>query len=264
MITIHVSPDDLVNMRFAYRPLMEIPLSCRVLRNPDFQNPHRRWIEEARQTLHGHQFPYLGALVPARGYIPDFITQPPMFNRTDIEADFLDILATPDDIIRKDILTLIEEDGDSDMRRYFLAHPREATHCLIEEMREYWRLTLEHHWSRMVSRLEGDVLYRARLLALEGPGPVFQDLHPTISYQPGEIHIQKICSCLHDDHSMQLNGEGVQLVPTIFRGCGRMFLVDPDWHPMLVFGVRGTGLWLDKPITQGAGFAGCYHTLHHR
>jgi DNA-binding transcriptional ArsR family regulator len=243
MITIHMTQDDLVGMRFAYRPLLEIPLSFRVLQNPAFQSPFLRWVDEAFYAVHDLDLPYLNALVMPTGYIPDFITPTPLSSRVSIEDDFADILATPDEVIRQDILTLIREHGDSEIRRYFLAHPREAVFCLVEEMREYWHRVLAHYWSRMVSSLEGDVLYRGRTLALEGPGPVFEDLHGTISYQKAELQLKPICQCLHADVEFQLNGDGLQLVPTIFRGCGRMFLLTPGWQPMLAYGVRGSGLW---------------------
>jgi hypothetical protein len=34
-------------MRFAYRPILEIPLSYRVLKNPEYQPPYHKWVEEA-------------------------------------------------------------------------------------------------------------------------------------------------------------------------------------------------------------------------
>src|SRR5215216_4988664 len=123
MITIHLTSDDLLNMRFAYRPLLEIPLSYRVLINPEFQSPYLRWVDEAYQVLNDLDLPYLSALVTDHGYIPDFLTPTPVAKRVDIEADFEELLATPDELIQQGILTLIEEDGDSQMRRYFLVHP---------------------------------------------------------------------------------------------------------------------------------------------
>jgi hypothetical protein len=243
MITIHVTSDDLVKMRFAYRPLMEIPLSYRVLINPRFQSPYQWWVDETRRTLHDLEFPYLDALVPDMGYIPDFLTPTPTGNRTDIEADFEELLATPDDVIRKGILELIEGYGSSEIRQFFLAHPRDGIRCLVEDMRLYWQYTLAHYWSRMISVLEGDQLYRARTLALDGAKPLFEDLHPSIGFHNGEIQLQACCQYIHRKVEFQLVGNGIQIVPVIFRGCGRMFQVTPDWQPMLAYGVRGTGLW---------------------
>jgi DNA-binding transcriptional ArsR family regulator len=76
---------------------------------------------------------------------------------------------------------------------------------------------------------------------------VIEELHSSVSYRPGEIQLQPVCQYQHRDVELTLDGEGIQLVPTIFRGCGRMFQVVPDWQPMLAYGVRGTGLWCQKP-----------------
>ena len=246
MTTIHTTADDLVKMRFAYRPLLEIPLSYKVLICPDFQVPYYRWVDETQRSLHDLELPYLSALVTGHGYIPDFLTPTPSGKQTDIEADFAELLATPDDLIRAGILTLIEEDGDSAIRRFFLAYPREAIVCLVEELRVYWQRTLVHHWSRMIANIEGDMLYRARLLALDGPGALFGDLHSTVNLDRNKIEIQSSCQRKHKEFELSLNGEGLQLVPLIFRGCGRMYQVAPGWQPMLAYGIRTAGLWYQR------------------
>lgn len=246
MITIHLTSDDLVRMRFAYRPLLEIPLSYRVLVNPAFQFPFYRWIDEAYRALDDVELPYLRAVVTTHGYIPDFLTPTPVGKRVEIEADFEEVLATPDEVIRQGILSLIEEDGDSEMRRYFLAHPRAAVQCLVEELRLYWQRTLARYWSRMISSLESDVLYRARVLALDGPATMLDDLHSTVHLQHNTLQLQPLCQYQHSDFETKLSGDGIQIVPTIFRGCGRMFQFAPQWQAMLAYGVRGSGLWYEK------------------
>ena len=246
MVTIHTTADDLVKMRFAYRPLLEIPLSYRVLVNPAFQGPYHRWVDDTYQRLHDLELPYLSALVSPHGYIPDFLTPTPTRKQTDIEADFAELLATPDGAIRAGILDLIEEHGDSAMRRWFLAHPRESMECLVEELRIYWQRTLAHHWQRMIANIEGDMLYRGRLLALDGPGAMFSDLHSTINLQKNQLVLQAACQHGHGEVELSLNGGGLQLVPLIFKGCGRMYQVAPGWQPMLAYGIRGAGLWYQR------------------
>jgi DNA-binding transcriptional ArsR family regulator len=142
---------------------------------------------------------------------------------------------------------LIEEDGESEMRRFFLVHPREAIQCLVEELRDYWRRALARYWSRMIGSLESDVIYRARRLALDGPGSMFDELHSSVKYGDNAIQLQPLCQYQHSDFEATLRGDGIQIVPTIFRGCGRMFQIVPDWQPMLAYGVRGAGLWYQKP-----------------
>jgi DNA-binding transcriptional ArsR family regulator len=263
MTTLHLTPDDLTKLRFAYRPLIEIPLSYRVLINPDYQSPHRRWVEEAHQALYGVELPYLEAMVSPRGYIPDFLCPTPLANSVDIEDDFEQVLATPDETIRKYVRRLINDIGESAIRLLFFTSPRDAMQRLVEDMRLYWQRTLEHSWSRMVNVLEGDILYRGRTLALDGPHSLLHDLHPSISYQPGEIQLGPVpshaCCCPAEAN---LCGDGIQLVPTIFDVAGRMSKITPEWRPMIGYSARGVGLYNHQPrasrpleVALGAGRA---------
>jgi DNA-binding transcriptional ArsR family regulator len=269
MITIKMVPDDLVKMRFAYRPLLEIPLSYRVLINPNFQSPYGRWLEEAYPALYDANLPYLRALIPPEGYIPDFLTQTPLSNRVSIEDDIADVLATPDAIIRGNVQELIKLDGDSEIRRYFVAHPREAVRCLADDLRVYWQRTLAHHWPQMIAILESDILHHARMMALDGPGDLFADLHPTVSYRDHQLDILPLCMHRHDQFVTSLTGEGIQLSPVVFGGCGRAYQVSPEWRPMLAYAVRGAGQWRHTPqspsrsleLALGTGRARLLQTL---
>jgi DNA-binding transcriptional ArsR family regulator len=42
---------------------------------------------------------------------------------------------------------------------------------------------------------------------------------------------------------LQLQGDGLQLVPSIFAGQSIHWQVVPEWHPMLIYAARGVGLW---------------------
>lgn len=243
MHTINLTPDDMLKMRFAYRPVMEIPFSYRVLVNPEHHSPHRRWVEETVRALHDVELPYLDALVPRRGFLPDFLTPTPLTNRVEIEDDLAEVLATPDAVIRQQVQWLIQDVGETEMRRFYLAHPREAVQCLVEEMRIYWQRALAHSWPRLVSVLEGDILYRGRQLALEGIESVLPDLHPSISYQPGAIHLAPRAAAAHCPIKVSLHGDGIQLVPIVFNVAGRTWKVTPEWRPMIGYSPRGVGFY---------------------
>lgn len=251
MITINVSKEDLSGLRFAFSPLIEIPLSYRVYINPEFQGRYTDWVEEARRALYDVDLPYLSALVEPHGYIPDFLTQTPTGTTHTIRESLAAVLATPDDVIRDNMLEQIKQHGDSEIRRFYLAHPRDALQCLIEDLVIYWNRVLQPYWSRMMSVLEADMLFRARTLALDGPNALFPELHPTISYKPGEMHITPLCGHSSRDMSFSLAGNGLQLVPMVFSGCGRMYTVESAYADMLAYTVRGTGLWYHKPPNPG-------------
>jgi DNA-binding transcriptional ArsR family regulator len=254
MITIQTTPEDLTKLRFAYRPLLEIAFSLRVLGNPALHGKYWRWVEDAQRALDGVELPFLADLItPDSTYIPHFLTPTPTSNGGSIEDDLEDLLATSDEVIQKYVLWFIESDGDSEIRRYFVAHPREAMRRLVEETRLYWDRTMAQHWSQMVSVLEGDILYRGRLLALDGPGVLLEDLHPTISFRQHQIQIQPM-SRLFSNVDLNLRGDGIQLIPSIFSDVRRIQIV-PEWRPRLTIPVRGRGLWGQKPRTHSLELA---------
>jgi DNA-binding transcriptional ArsR family regulator len=259
MTTIRLTPDDLAKLRFAYRPLLEIPMSYRVLINPEFHAPHRRWVEEAHRALYDLELPFLDALVSKRqGYIPDFLTPTPDTSQSNIEDDLALLLATPNELIRKNVQALIAHDCDTDIRRFYIAHPREAVQRLVEDLRLYWRRVLEPSWSQMVSILEGDLLYRGRLLAMDGPDSLLPDLHDSITYQHSQIHVGSVCNHKVCPEHVALAGDGLRLVPAIFISAGRALQVTPEWHPMIIYNARGVGLYArqtraSKPLELALG-----------
>lgn len=260
MAILHITSDDLARLRFAYRPLVEIPFSYRVMINPEYQSPHRRWVEETQRALHDVELPYLDALVTQRGFIPDFLTPTPITNLVELEDDLNEVLATPDSVIRQQVQWLIDDVGESEMRRFYLAYPHEALQCLVEDMRLYWQRALAESWSRMISVLEGDILYHGRLLALEGVESLLPDLHPSITYRPGSIHLAPTFNpAPHCPCAVHLHGEGIQLVPIIFNIAGRTWKATPQWRPMIGYNARGVGSNREtraaKPLERALGAA---------
>jgi DNA-binding transcriptional ArsR family regulator len=189
-----------------------------------------------------------------------------MANSVNIEDDLAELTATPDALVRKYVQELIEEDGDTQHRQDFMVSPRQTVRHLAEELRLFWQRTLAPYRSRMVSIKETDVLYRARILALDGPGSLFKDLHPGMSYQDSQLAIQANPRSRHADAEFRLNGEGFQLVPTVFGTECRLQIV-PEWRPRLSYPVRGGGLLYQKPPSQslelalGAGRASVLQAL---
>ena len=253
MIRIRVTPDDLVDMRFAYSPLMELSTSFHLLQKPKLHTPYLRWIDEAQAALHDVELPLLNDLHHARSYIPDFLTPTPCSTRHTIEDDLNLVIDLPPEMIRTDIQTLIESDGETAIRRQFLAYPYEAKMQLIDELRVYWQRTLNHHWSRMSSVLDGDVLYRARKLALDGVEALFADLHPSLTYTGQQITIDKPNCRYACDLDLSLDGKGLQLVTTVLADHARLAAyVDLQcaWGRVVAAGETGR-----RPVA--GDYAGC-------
>jgi DNA-binding HxlR family transcriptional regulator len=284
MFRINLQPHALANFRFTYSPMLELTTSYRLLRGNWASALYWAWIEEARQSISKLDWPYMDALITyeftrttygqliPNGYIPDFLTPTPLYPVTDIESEFERILAMPDDLIRDGIQTLIGHVGESDLLCNFLAFPRYGLQKLIAEMREYWQRTLAHHWGRMMTVLENDILHHSRVLTLHGLEALFPDLDPSLAYGDGVILFQKqgkACSVETIDplvplkKELMLESNSFHLTPVIFAGNAVYHQLQEPWQPMLLYTPRGAGLWnYETPepseafeLTLGAGKA---------
>ena len=275
VIKIKANRDDLHHLRFAYSPLAELSISYRVLtrHSPVYRPPYESWLEQTQRALYGVELPYMDALMTACGYVPDFLTPTPQRMGLSLEEE-LDLLAeVPDSVIRKNVNLLIELSGPSEMRQNYLAYPREMLLCLIEELRFYWQRALAPHYPQMLAVLEGDVLYRARQLAVEGPAVMLADLHPSLILKERHLQIDKDIPMpdIYPGHETALQGHGLQLMPSIFSDRKLHWQFAPEWQPMLMYGVRGMGMWQQQPpdrnysleLTLGEGRARVLQALIH-
>lgn len=242
VIKIDVTPTDLANIRFGYTPLMELMSSYRVLKRPEKRALYHRWAEEADNAIHDIDLPYLHTMATVPFYIPDFLTATPATTIINFEDEIQRLREVPLEVLRKNVEYAMKMAGESDILRHFIIYPREAMECLIEELRIYWHRTLAHHWSHMMSVLDGDVLYRARSLALDGTKAVLEGLHPELQLVKHQLVYTGSEKPDYVKKDYTLNGTGVQLVPGIFV-CNLTWQIEPEWHPMLSYQARGTGLW---------------------
>lgn len=246
MITIQFSPEDLSNVRFAHSPLIELSISYFLLKHRKLQNISLRWSDEAQRAIHGMEFPYLETIAGCKKYIPDFLTPTPNNIQYSIEDDLQRLLQTSDDLIRENIQLLIEADEDSEMRQNFLKYPREMILCLVEDLRLYWQRALEPHWVQMTSIVEGDILYRAKQLAIGGTAKVFEDIHPNLRLVDNRLEIKK----LNKNWEIYLGGRGIQLVPSFFPTQKLWWQFSPHYTPMMIYDARGVGQWKSETPKQ--------------
>ena len=256
MITLRLSPGDIEKVRFAYSPLIELTASFKLLQNPDRHAPYQTWVDEAMRVLDHIEFPYMTAVILQHGYIVDFLTPTPPKTILSFEDEIDRVRETSDAVIRKNVEIAMMYAGETPIRRLFIERPREALDCLIEELRFYWNAVLAPHWPQMTSILENDVLFRARGLALYGIDVMLQGVADVLQYHQGILQVDKpghakhgISVSAYGGTDFQLNGDGLQLVPSIFESHGNNgvctvgWQMAPEWLPMLIYKARGLGLW---------------------
>jgi DNA-binding transcriptional ArsR family regulator len=222
----HLTPEDLAQVRFAVDPLWECVASVRVLDHAGRHALHFPWVRETADAVRGLDLAPLRALLG--GSCPPHVLAPPPDGPSATFAEQLARLrATP------------------------------AVASLAGLVEAYWERALAPHWPRFEAVLEGDILWRARLLALDGAAGLLRDLHPQV--------------CWRDDATVRVHagpverevcpaGRGLLLVPSIFAWPDVSVATDPAVRPSLRYAARGVAeLWLQEcapPSLDAAGALG--------
>ncbi len=251
-IRIHLGTEDLANIRFAFSAASELLASLRVLADPARHAIHLPWADSARKPAEG--FPLLRALVAPEGLVPDFITPTPEGPFPEFGEELERVRsATPDQVRQeaRDWRESLDErlhagrisasfaERAKNFADALVSEPERWIPAVADEMQGYWDTLVAPHWPRIRALLEGDVLARARELALGGPDQLFDNLTPRISWRDGALHIEHAW-----DHDEYANGRGMLLIPSAFIWPGVSVQVATAGQPWVAYPSRGVvELW---------------------
>ena len=237
MLTFEFTTDDLARTRFAISPMWEVIAGLRLLRAPDRAGPHLPWVKQSLPIAAELDLGTLLALVPGRGYIPDFLSPPPSSPIETFEDELERVRSTPADVVRGDVRQLIGNRRPSGRPGDLLDDPSGALPALADSLRVWWQRALEPHWARVQSVLEADLAYRARRLTDGGPTMLFSDLDRETAWRGGELVVD-----MPWEGREALQGRGLVIVPSAF-GWERSFaLAEEIWQPTLFYPARGLEL----------------------
>jgi DNA-binding transcriptional ArsR family regulator len=246
MLVIKFGRADLANVRFAISPLVELHRSVLALEEPSARALHLPWIREALPRVKPRHLELLRALQPRNVYTPDFIHPPPSSPIARLEDELEEMLATPPDRVRDEVLVAYPNGEVPAILRPFLDRPETALRKLAEVIRKYWAAVLEAHWPRLQAVLEGDVLYRARQMADGGASRLFADLHPEAWFDGDSLRIEKKWK-----DTLVLDGRGLLFVPSAFAWPKLAAITEGPWQPTLLYPARGVGsLW--EPVEHAS------------
>ncbi|MGW0028553.1 DUF5937 family protein [Streptomyces sp. NPDC003314] len=233
------SAADLAQTRFAVSPLWEVVTSFRVLAQRSDSAPHQRWAAQVRPRIvrAGLDRGRLAALVPARGFLADFLNPTPAGPFPTLGAELDAVRRTPAGQVREDLRKLAVEGGDGGRLQSLYDDPEGVLPKVADEIETYWELALAPYWARIQKVLEADVFHRARQVAEHGSARVLSELHETVRWDDGTLRlVRRHCALTRDQV-----GSGLLLVPSVFawpRILTRSVHPDP---PQLAYPARGFG-----------------------
>ncbi|MFE9775747.1 hypothetical protein ACFYOV_29630 [Streptomyces sp. NPDC005931] len=199
-------------MRFAVSPMWEVGPSFRLLRSGSAHPVHRTWAEqvEPRLAAVGLERGWLAELVPPTGYVPNFLTPAPDRPAPTLPEELARIQAVSGTQVRQDLDRLRHEQGRLGPRALSLySDPQARLSRVAEEIENYWELALAPYWARIRATLDADIFHRSRQVAEYGAGHLFNDLHPSVSWDDNALRLARRPRSL----SRETAGAGLLLIP---------------------------------------------------
>ncbi|MFC9173858.1 MULTISPECIES: winged helix-turn-helix domain-containing protein [unclassified Streptomyces] len=254
MLRIHVSRLDLSRVRMATRPdaMWETILSFHRLRDRRASTVFGKWRTETRARLNG-EAQLLSAVVPPRGYFPDFLTP----SQEGAEPFGLDVgmealRDTPADRIRRELDLMAagrrrqrggRGPGGPGAGRITAALPAalsegraEPLARLIGALRSYHDAAVEPYWPHIRASVEADRAVRGRALLDGGADGLLATLPPMIRWRAPVLEADYPV-----DRDLYLDGRGLLLQPSFFCRSTPVVYRDPSLPPVLVYPVTHTG-----------------------
>lgn len=177
----------------------------------------------------------LRALIPATGYIPDFLTPP--VTGGGLSAGLDQLLRTPRaQLVRE--LTRLSESRPVPSWAASLGRPgSDGLKSLANALGVYFRGVLEPHWPHVRSAVGNDVAVRARALLDGGTQALLESLRLVARWHAPVLEVDYPVQ-----RDLYLEGRGLLLVPSYFCWRRPTALADPGLDPVLVYPVAKTPL----------------------
>ncbi|MFF3324342.1 ArsR/SmtB family transcription factor [Streptomyces sp. NPDC002889] len=239
MLRIHFTADDWARVRIAARPdaLWESILSFHRLRDRRGALVFGEWRSQARARVSG-ETRLLAALVPPRGYFPDFLTPPEA--REGLDAGLEALRATPPARLRTELALAAAQRPALRMlpgRLAALAEGRsEPLARLVGALRTYWKAALEPYWPHVQARVEADRAVRGRALLDGGADELLASLPPALRWRAPVLEADYPV-----DRELRLDGRGLLLQPSFFCRGTPVVYRDSELPPVLVYPVSHSG-----------------------
>ncbi|MFJ4792636.1 helix-turn-helix domain-containing protein [Kitasatospora purpeofusca] len=214
MLRLHLTFEDLskITLNDSPPPLSEAVLALQALSRTDQHVRFAPWREGLRGRIPAAVRP-LRDLVPAHGWIPDFLTPVLRGDPGDAAAAVEAVRATSRRRLRTDLVRLGATtrlptwvrglaDGDSD------------TMTAVADALTAWnRIAVTPHELRIQAALDADIGHKRTVLTHHGVDALLRQVHPAVAWQPPVLTVRS-----PTDADVDLAGRGLRLAPMLFCG----------------------------------------------
>lgn len=170
----------------------------------------------------------LGALIPSRGYFPDFLT--PVEGQYGWDTGLDALRGIRPERMRRELLVLGRGAPPSPRLREFADDTPRHLPRLMDELRGYHRAAVEPHWTHIQAQIEAERAARGRALLDGGADELLASLPPMLRWRA------PVLECDYPvDRDVRLRGRGLLLQPSFFCRRTAVTLHDPELPPVLVY-----------------------------
>jgi DNA-binding transcriptional ArsR family regulator len=250
-VTLALKPVDYTMVRFAFSPLWECVAGFRAWKDPSRHALLLPWLTRIKSALSGVDWtPLMALALVPRGMIPDFLVPPPATPSPKFTEELETLRNVPESVLRAEVKIAYPQ-GVPDELKSLLRQPSTLLNTVALLLSEFWRRAIAPDWGLIQSRLESEILFRARALALGGFEGVFHDLHRYVHYKQGRLSIETISYW-----DGKLRKPGMLLLPSVFAWPDAFLTVRPPWQPTIVYPARGIAeLWSKSEIPSPKGLS---------
>ncbi|GAB2584073.1 DUF5937 family protein [Kribbella endophytica] len=245
MTVLRFNRADALRCRFGVSPLWETVSAVRVLNGSKHRPLYSPWVAAKAEAAKKLDLTMLRAVQPRTGFTPDFLTPPPKASRAKFSTEIARVRTAPLDVVRAELIRSRDELNNPAAPAIdrMLADPAGTRERFADQIESAWTTLIEPDWPAISRVLNDDIAHRGEQLTSGGLAKLFDDLHPTLSWDDDRLIASRY---REPDH--ELAGEGLLLIPGAFAWPYLVAIVAPGYQPTLVYPARGAArLWDDAP-----------------
>jgi hypothetical protein len=225
--------DDLLAVRFAVSPVWETQAAVQAFADERGRSYHQPWLQLVQGRAGRLDLAPLLAVLPRRGYLPDFLTPPPRTARPGLRNQLAEIRATGPAHVACELERCRQTVDDEQHRRQLtslLTDPERARDELAALLHDAWTSLVAPFWVRIRTLLDRDIDERSRTLARHGLRNALDALHPKIRWTRRGLSLAD-----RTGRTVAVGERGFLLMPSAYLWPHVAAITEEPWQPTIIY-----------------------------